>query len=129
MEREAEREKRVAELGRKVSRRILNAGLSRGWEAWHSKWAQAVRERQLLAGAANRMLRPALYACFSTWLREWAAAQRKAFASTWEGKLALAEEARATLEADVAELQKELQSPEALHGEPSAEKLAEMQAA
>ena len=71
---EAEREKRVAHLQQIAARRISQLGLSRGWSAWVGEYEAQRRQRQLLAAAAGRLLRPKLSACLSVWRHDWCVA-------------------------------------------------------
>ena len=76
----AEQEKLVAHLQQIAARRILQLGLSRGWCAWVGEYEAQRRQRQLLAAAAGRLLRPKLSACLSIWVHEWESAMMLAAA-------------------------------------------------
>ena len=92
----AEHEKRVQYLQQSAVRRILQAGLARGWSAWEDLYLERRRERQLLQQSAARLARPALAACLAHWVRDWEAAERKKI-----------EAARDALRADVLAKQKQ----------------------
>ena len=64
---EEEREKRVNHLQRVAARRIGQQGLSRGWTAWQELYDEQVAQRQMLASAGSRLLRPKLAASFTHW--------------------------------------------------------------
>eukprot|EP00966_Prymnesium_polylepis_P265022 6123019-Prymnesium_polylepis.1 len=75
---EAAREERVAELMKMAARRISQLALSRGWQAWWEQYELQARQRRMLRGAASRLTKPKLAACFSEWHRDWEAAERAA---------------------------------------------------
>jgi len=73
-----EREARVELLRRQVTRRIMNADLSRGWTAWKLLWEAVVGSRRLLTQAANRLMKPMLSNAFAFWRRDWDGALKEA---------------------------------------------------
>mgnify|MGYP003327648699 CR=1 FL=1 len=90
--RQAEKEKRVAQLHRMAARRFANAGLIRGWQGWQAAWAERQRHRRMLASAAGRLQRPQLAACLTHWRVDW---QEEARAALEEGqRLLRAEQSR-----------------------------------
>ena len=68
---EGEKEKRVAHLQQLGLKRLMNAGLARGWSAWHEVYSRGVRTRQVLMRAAARLTRPKLAAAYTLWWRDW----------------------------------------------------------
>ena len=50
---------------------MANAGLLRGWGAWHDKHEEVTRQRRMLAAAAARLARPMLVACVTAWIHSW----------------------------------------------------------
>ena len=68
---EAEKEKRVAHLQQQAMRRIANAGIASGFSAWQEQWAEAARQKRMLAAAAARLTRPALAAAVAHWRQDW----------------------------------------------------------
>ena len=68
---QAEKEKRVLHLQQVGIRRMLKAGLARGWTSWAAHYSERVRQRRLLAAAANRLVRPRLVASYIRWRRDW----------------------------------------------------------
>jgi hypothetical protein len=74
---EEEREKRVNHLQRVAARRIGQQGLSRGWTAWQELYDEQVAQRQMLASAGARLLRPKLAASFVGWRWNWEAERER----------------------------------------------------
>ena len=72
---EEEKERRVEHLQRVAARRIGLGAVARGWSAWHAAWEERRRQRQMLASAGARLLRPKLAAIH--WRGACLAAQRK----------------------------------------------------
>ena len=68
---EAEKEKRVAILQQQAARRIANAGISSGFSTWQEQWAEAARQKRMLAAAGARLARPALAAAVAHWMALW----------------------------------------------------------
>ena len=73
---EAEKEKRVAHLQQQAMRRIANAGIASGFSAWQEQWAEAARQKRMLAAAGARLARPALAAALAGWVADWRAAEQ-----------------------------------------------------
>ena len=74
---EAEREKRIEQLGQQILRRIVQKDLAAGWQAWHEMYAEHVRQKQLLANSAARLSKPLLTAAFKQWFHDWDAAEKE----------------------------------------------------
>ena len=72
---ESEAEKRVRHLQEVAARRISLNALSRGWNAWSEEREWRHRQKQLVAKAGGRLMRPKVAACFGVWHRDWAAAE------------------------------------------------------
>ena len=72
----AEREKRVAHLQQMGIRRLMNAGLSRGWTAWHDLYQEQMHQKRMLQAAGARLRKPKLVAAFKHWEHDWEATQR-----------------------------------------------------
>ena len=70
-----EKEKRVMHLGKLGIQRMRNAKLSLGWTAWHKLWEDEAHRKRRLKGAAARLTRPKLVACYSHWRRDWELAE------------------------------------------------------
>jgi hypothetical protein len=68
---EAEKEKRVAGLEQQAARRIANADIAFGFSTWQEQWAEAARQKRMLAAAGARLARPALAAAVAHWLVLW----------------------------------------------------------
>ena len=68
------KEARVAHLQQQAARRIANAGMASGFSTWQAQWAEAARQKRMLAAAAARLTRPALAAAVAHWRGEWEAA-------------------------------------------------------
>jgi len=105
---EAERGRRVEAMGQKAMRRMFQSGLARGWEAWVALYEEKMHQRRMLAGAAQRMMRPALVGCWNVWHSEWEAAERDKIKNTWKGKAAEAERQVDLVEAEARRLRDEL---------------------
>ena len=73
---EAQREKRVAHLQQQAMRRIANAGIASGFSTWQEQWAEAARQKRMLAAAGARLARPALAAALAGWVADWRAAEQ-----------------------------------------------------
>ncbi|MGY8942398.1 MAG: hypothetical protein ACKVJH_10250, partial [Flavobacteriales bacterium] len=107
---EAEAEKRVAHLQQAAARRMMQAGLTRGWQSWLDVYLERQRSMRMLAAAAGRLARPALTAALTHWRADWQEEQQRMLEEGQE--LLLAEQARrdekshAELEVLRAELQK-----------------------
>ena len=109
---EAEKEKRVAHLQQQAMRRIANAGIASGFSAWQEQWAEAARQKRMLAAAGARLARPALAAALAGWVGEWRAAEAEkvaAEAARQRGELAgQAAADQAELQQQIAELQEKI---------------------
>ena len=70
-----QRQKRRNEMGQRAIKRMANAGLARGWVGWHEQWVEATRQRQMLAAAGARLMKPQLVACFVAWSGSWQSEQ------------------------------------------------------
>ena len=70
-----EKEERVELLRRQIGRRMMNAGISRGWTAWNEMWLEKVRQSQLIRKAGSRLAKPALSFSYGMWKHSWEAAQ------------------------------------------------------
>ena len=55
---EKEREMRVQHLATVGIRRMFQAGLAKGWSAWHDMWEEKTRQQRLLKAAAARLAKP-----------------------------------------------------------------------
>jgi hypothetical protein len=64
---EAEAEKRVAHLQQMAAKRMMQAGLTKGWQTWLDMYQEHQRHKRMLAGAAGRLMKPALSAALSVW--------------------------------------------------------------
>ena len=67
------KEARVAHLQQQAARRIANAGIASGFSTWQAQWAEAARQKRMLAAAAARLTRPALAAAVAHWRQDWQA--------------------------------------------------------
>ena len=72
-----EKGKRVELLRRQIVRRIMHRDISRGWTAWHTKWAEKVRRKRMLAQATARLTRPGLVKCIFRWKEGWEIGEQK----------------------------------------------------
>ena len=106
--REAEaKEKRIEELRYKAMKRIKNQGIMRGWSAWQELWEERVTERQMLAAAGGRLLKPKLAASLAHWRHDWETTAGIQGESDAESRLAVEREANAALEEEVQRLKEE----------------------
>ena len=64
---EAEKEKRIAHLTQMAVKRMLKAGLTKGWQTWLDMYLEHQRQKRMLAAAAGRLMKPALAAALSVW--------------------------------------------------------------
>ena len=62
-----EKEERIELLRRQVARRMMNAGITRGWTAWCEMWQARTQARQRLRDVANRLRAPELSIAFGFW--------------------------------------------------------------
>ena len=72
-----ERQARVELLRRQVARRMMSAGLSRGWQAWLEMYDARTYALSRLQQAAAFLSKPELAASFSLWMRVWYAGVQK----------------------------------------------------
>ena len=63
-------------MAQRAIKRMANAGMIKGWTAWYDKYEEAARQKRMLAGAAARLSRPMLVACFTSWREDWDEMQR-----------------------------------------------------
>ena len=73
---EAEKEKRIAHLSQLAARRVSNREIASGFTAWQEQWAEAARQKRMLAAAGARLARPALAAALAGWVADWRAAEQ-----------------------------------------------------
>merc|ERR1711938_169508 len=78
MQAEAEREKRIAHVQQMAAKRMMQAGLTKGWQTWLDLYLEHERQKRMLAAAAGRLARPALAAALTAWRKDWASEQRRA---------------------------------------------------
>ena len=64
---EAAHEKRMAHLQQMAAKRMMQAGLTKGWQTWLDMYQEHQRHKRMLAGAAGRLMKPALSAALSVW--------------------------------------------------------------
>ena len=95
------KEKRIEELRQKAIRRIGNQGLMRGWTCWHEIWAEATRQKRMLAAASARLAKPALTAAVTAWRQDWQAEVEAARGKSFEVRLRESEAARDTAQAQL----------------------------
>ena len=75
---EAEKEKRIAHLQQMAAKRMMQAGLTKGWQTWLDMYLEHERQKRMLAAAAGRLARPALAAALTAWRDDWKEEQRRA---------------------------------------------------
>ena len=80
----------------------------RGWSAWHELYQEQVAQRQMLASAGARLLRPKLAASFSHWKTDWEVEVVGARAKSDKQLLAEQKELSAALEASLRRLRDEM---------------------
>merc|ERR1719183_3066917 len=68
---EAAHEKRVAHLQQMAAKRMMQAGLTKGWQTWLDMYLEHQRHQRMLASAAGRLMKPALSAALSAWREDW----------------------------------------------------------
>ena len=69
---EAEQELRIAHLQQMAAKRMMQAGLTKGWQTWLDMYLEHQRQKRMLAAAAGRLMRPALSAALTQWREDWA---------------------------------------------------------
>ena len=74
---EEQHERRVAHLQQMAARRMMQAGLTKGWQTWLDGWLEQQRHKRMLAAAAGRLLRPKLAAAVVGWREDWQEEQRR----------------------------------------------------
>ena len=75
---EEQKELRVAHVQQMAVRRLGKQQLSKGWQTWLDGWLEHQRHKRMLAGAAGRLLRPALSAAVAAWRTDWQVNQQAA---------------------------------------------------
>ena len=75
---EAEKEKRVAHVQQQAVMRMGKQQLSKGWQTWLDGWLEHQRHKRMLAGAAGRLMKPALSAAVTAWRTDWQVRQQAA---------------------------------------------------
>ena len=85
----AEKEKRIEHTKEMALRRIGKRDLSRGWIAWHEKWAEVRRRKNMLRAAGAKITKPKLVAAYGAWRRSWDKEMRKHALLSGEARLAL----------------------------------------
>ena len=98
---EAEKEKRVAHLQQMAVKRMMQAGLTKGWQTWLDMYLEHQRHQRMLASAAGRLMKPALSAALTHWRDDWQAEQKAALE---EGQRLLRAEAEGRSLAQQAEI-------------------------
>ena len=73
-ERQAERERRIEQVGQMAMLRIVKKDLALGWTTWYDLYEARARSKRLLQGAAGRIAKPKLAAAVSWWRRDYLAA-------------------------------------------------------
>ena len=89
---EAEMEKRIAHLQQMAGKRMMQAGLTKGWQSWLDLYLERQANMRMLAAAAGRMQRPMLAAALTAWREDWQEEQQRMLEEGQE--LLLAEQAR-----------------------------------
>lgn len=82
-----EKEERVELLRRQVARRMMHAGITRGWTAWFGKWSEHRTQARLLQKAATRLAKPAVAAALTNWKMSWQEAEQKRAINEMRGEL------------------------------------------
>ena len=90
---EAQKEKRVAHLQQMAVKRMMQAGLTKGWQTWLDLYEERQRSMRMLAAAAGRLMRPALAAALTHWRIDWQQMQQAAIKAAYKARVLLAEEA------------------------------------
>ena len=84
-----EKEERVEMMHRQSARRILNAGLTNAWSAWHEMWAAKTYAMERLRECANRLKAPELAQAYSHWNHRWHATVRARMKAEADKEIAL----------------------------------------
>ena len=61
-----------------AAKRMMQAGLTKGWQSWLDMYLEHERQKRMLAAAAGRLARAALAAALTAWREDWASEQRRA---------------------------------------------------
>jgi hypothetical protein len=117
MQAEAEREKRIAHVQQKAAKRMMQAGLTKGWQTWMDMYREDQRQKRMLAAAAGRLARPALTAALTHWREDFVEEQRAALEEGQRLLRAEAEGRTAEQQAEIDELRAEVERVTALHEE------------
>ena len=75
---EEQKELRIAHVQQMAVRRLGKQQLSKGWQTWLDGWLELQRHKRMLAGAAGRLMRPALSAAVAAWRTDWQVKQQAA---------------------------------------------------
>merc|ERR1719345_473882 len=68
---EAQQELRMAHLQQMAVKRMMQAGLTKGWQTWLDGYLEHQANMRMLAQAAGRMMRPMLAAALYAWRTDW----------------------------------------------------------
>ena len=79
----AEKEAKIELLAKKSMRRMMNADLALGFEAWSEMYETHQRQMRLLQQAESRLMRPALTAAFGHWHTDWVDTQHASEEATF----------------------------------------------
>ena len=122
---EREREKRVAHLGQLGMKRLMNQKLALGWAAWHGKWSEKKRKKNLLKQAGARLTKPRLIQAYTYWIKDWTHEIQTLGAMTMEQRYTTERDKAAKFEAELVKLRDELAAARAamLSGEGQAAEL------
>jgi len=108
----AQKEQRVAQLGRMAARRLGHRDLSRGWTAWYDLAAVGRYQRSMLRSVASRLAKPKLSRAYVHWRQDWdrmeAAKAAKAQLEKIRGQQASHDDAEYELQRQVSALEEEL---------------------
>ena len=75
---EEQKELRVAHVQQMAVRRLGKQQLSKGWQTWLDMFLEHQRQKRMLAGAAGRLMKPALSAAVTAWRTDWQVRQQAA---------------------------------------------------
>ena len=117
---EAEKEKRIAHLSQLAARRVSNREIATGFITWQEQWAEATRQKRMLAAAGARLARPALAAALALWVGEWREAEREQLREA-------ASKSRSELEAELADLRAEVHTLQLAAKQEAASRQAEVE--
>eukprot|EP00966_Prymnesium_polylepis_P108392 2509067-Prymnesium_polylepis.1 len=128
---EAEREKRIEQIGSQGMRRIMQKELAAGWQGWHDMYTAAVRKRNLLKAAGARLSKPKLTAAFKQWFHDWDDVEKERLALGYKKLQSEQGSKQAKLEKEVDSLRNELAAAQKqiAEGTSSKDALAEQMAA